>query len=75
MLSMISIIIFKLVMTKPVRIRLKACDHCQVSNIILFRIVHDATGKWVFICDDCRLKVQNQPFYRYGGTWKVNKRH
>lgn len=41
----------------------------------LFRVVHDEKGQWVLICDNCRVKVQNQPFYRYGGTWKADKRH
>jgi hypothetical protein len=41
----------------------------------LYRVVIDETGTWVLICADCRTKVETQPFYRYGGTWKADKRH
>jgi hypothetical protein len=41
----------------------------------LFRVVHDAPNHWVLICSACREKVETQPLYRYGGTWKADKRH
>ena len=62
-------------MPKPARTRVKACEHCHVVSNALYRVVHDSTGKWVLICEDCRIKVENQPLYRYGGTWKADKRH
>jgi len=62
-------------MSKPSRSRIKACDHCKVESAILFRIVHDQAGKWIMACENCRAAVQDNPSYRYGGTWKANKRH
>lgn len=41
----------------------------------LFRVVHDAPNRWVLICENCRAQVETQPLYRYGGTWKADKRH
>ncbi|MBT9489372.1 MAG: hypothetical protein IV093_17850 [Rubrivivax sp.] len=62
-------------MPKPVRTRVKACGLCQVVSTTLFRVVHDAPNQWVLICGACRAKVETQPLYRYGGTWKADKRH
>jgi hypothetical protein len=46
-----------------------------VVSSTLFRVVHDAPNRWVLICPHCRTKAQAQPLYRYGGTWKADKRH
>lgn len=60
---------------KPVRSRIKACEHCKVVSTTLYRIIHDQTASWALICNECRVKVQEHPCYRYGGTWKSDKRH
>jgi hypothetical protein len=62
-------------MPEPARTRIKACAQCHVVSTTLFRVVHDAPNRWVLICADCRAKVETQPLYRYGGTWKADKRH
>lgn len=62
-------------MPPPVRSRVKACALCQVVSPTLYRVVHDTPGQWVLICPACRAQAETQPLYRYGGTWKANKRH
>lgn len=62
-------------MPKPARSRVKACAQCQMIRNTLYRVVIDETGAWFLICADCRTKVETHPFYRYGGTWKADKRH
>lgn len=62
-------------MKKPARSRIKACEHCKVERPALYRVVHNASGEWALICIPCRNKIKDQPFYRYGGTWKADKRH
>jgi hypothetical protein len=37
--------------------------------------VADSAGAWKLFCPTCRADVETQPFYRYGGTWKADKRH
>jgi hypothetical protein len=59
----------------PVRSRVKPCALCQVVSTTLYRVVHDAPNNWVLICSTCRAKVETQATYRYGGTWKADKRH
>ncbi|MEP0959536.1 hypothetical protein [Microcoleus sp. FACHB-1515] len=42
----------------------------------LFRIQHDDSLAWIFVCRDCWQTVsENNPHYVYGGTWKAKKRH
>lgn len=62
-------------MPKPVRSRVKACEHCQSISATLYRVVCDSTASWALICQECRSKVAQHPCYRYGGTWKAHKRH
>lgn len=62
-------------MSKSARSRIKTCEHCQIISSSLYRVLHDATCKWALVCNGCRLKVESLPFYRYGGTWKSDKRH
>jgi len=62
-------------MSQPARIRVKACALCHVVSATLFRVVHDVPNTWVLICPNCRAKVEKLSQYRYGGTWKANKRH
>ncbi|MEL7332305.1 MAG: hypothetical protein AAFN12_08645 [Cyanobacteria bacterium J06560_2] len=53
----------------------KACELCQQQVDLRYRIQHDATEKWVLVCSPCWHRVQpNNPYYRYGGTWKANRR-
>ena len=61
--------------SKPVRSRIKGCERCQVEGSTLFRVVADTSGVWKLLCPTCRQGVEAQPFYRYGGTWKADKRH
>ena len=60
---------------KPARSRAKLCESCQLASTTLYRVVADSTGVWKLVCPACRASVELQPFYRYGGTWKANKRH
>ena len=58
-------------MTKP---KLKSCDICNNLVDIRYRIQYDASQEWQLVCRDCWDKVsQDNPFYRYGGTWKAKK--
>jgi hypothetical protein len=62
-------------MPKPVRSRVKACERCALVGSTLYRVVGDASGSWALVCPACQDKLKAQPFYRYGGTWKADKRH
>ncbi|MCU0549942.1 MAG: hypothetical protein MUC48_11395 [Leptolyngbya sp. Prado105] len=56
-------------------LREKQCAICAKSAPVLYRIQHDESQEWIFICPDCWNQVsQNNPFYVYGGTWKAHKR-
>ena len=58
-----------------VRVREKPCDRCQQLAAVLYRVQQDDSGTWTFVCPDCWAIVsQDNPFYRYGGTWKAQKR-
>ncbi|MGK7913082.1 MAG: hypothetical protein AB4050_16635 [Synechococcus sp.] len=58
------------------RTREKHCDRCQSLSSKLYRVQHDASGRWVFVCDCCWPEVRDRnPHYTYGGTWKAKKRH
>ncbi|PTX59451.1 hypothetical protein C8N46_10939 [Kordia periserrulae] len=51
--------------------RIKHCDICKEDFDTLFRIQYKLPKEWVFVCEDCLLKVKkDNPLYRYGGTWK-----
>ncbi|KAB8153348.1 hypothetical protein EZY14_008945 [Kordia sp. TARA_039_SRF] len=57
--------------TVTIKLRIKHCDICQKDFDTLFRIQYKLPKKWVFVCEDCLLKVKkDNPLYRYGGTWK-----
>jgi hypothetical protein len=50
----------------------KPCQLCQKLVTIRYRIQYDESSKWVLACPQCWQKVsQNNPYYRYGGTWKA----
>jgi len=37
----------------------------------MYRIQYKLPKKWVFVCEECLLKVKpNNDHYTYGGTWK-----
>jgi hypothetical protein len=58
------------------KLRTKLCDRCGLSAPILFRAQYDESATWVFVCESCWAAVsQDNPFYRYGGTWKAQKRN
>jgi hypothetical protein len=51
--------------------RVKHCDICKKDFSTMFRIQYQQGKSWVFVCESCLLEVKpNNPFYRYGGTWK-----
>jgi hypothetical protein len=53
----------------------KPCDRCQVQSTLRYRIQHDTTDHWVLVCRACWEKLsQDNPHYRYGGTWKAKIR-
>ena len=52
----------------------KPCDLCSNLVNIRYRIQYDASEEWVLVCRQCWDKVsQDNPWYRYGGTWKRRK--
>jgi hypothetical protein len=55
--------------------RLKRCFNCGQPEDTLFRIQHDASGSWAFVCGGClwHFKRPDNPHYTYGGTWKSRK--
>lgn len=56
-------------------LRRKPCDRCQQLAAIRYRIQYEESGDWVLVCPACWHQVSpNNPFYRYGGTWKARKR-
>ena len=51
--------------------REKQCEICKASFTTMFRIKYKPIKNWVFACESCLSSVkENNPFYRYGGTWK-----
>jgi len=57
------------------RLRQKACDRCHQFSQTLYRIQHDDSRKWAFVCLDCLPILScNNAFYVYGGTWKAQKK-
>lgn len=57
------------------KLKSKPCDRCSDLIDIRYRIQHREEGDWVLVCPDCWEQVsQNNPNYRYGGTWKAKKK-
>lgn len=57
------------------KLKFKPCDRCSDLVDIRYRIQHQEEGDWVLVCPDCWEQVsQNNPNYRYGGTWKAKKK-
>ena len=51
--------------------REKNCHNCKEEFDVMYRVQYDSSNKWVFICKICLEKLKpNNPYYRYGGTWK-----
>lgn len=52
----------------------KPCDICSNLVDLRYRIQYNASEEWVLVCRSCWDEVsQDNPFYRYGGTWKAKK--
>ncbi|NJL48536.1 MAG: hypothetical protein HC929_14955 [Leptolyngbyaceae cyanobacterium SM2_5_2] len=50
----------------------KPCDLCGLRATVRYRIQYTATPTWVLVCPTCQQQhSQNNPHYRYGGTWKA----
>ena len=50
----------------------KPCDICLTDANIRYRIKYQQNGNWKLVCLPCWQKLsQNNPSYRYGGTWKA----
>ncbi|MBW4657206.1 MAG: hypothetical protein KME15_00895 [Drouetiella hepatica Uher 2000/2452] len=55
--------------------RSKLCSQCSQEAAVLYRSQIDTSWQWRFICVACFPQVsQNNPCYRYGGTWKAEKK-
>ncbi|BDP40051.1 hypothetical protein DAETH_00200 [Deinococcus aetherius] len=56
------------------RQREKACARCGQPSPVMYRVVRREEEGWVFLCPPCRrTEAQDNPEYRYGGTWKAAK--
>ena len=57
------------------KIKLKPCDLCSQETDIRYRIQYQKDGDWKLVCLSCWQQVRlDNPFYRYGGTWKARKK-
>jgi hypothetical protein len=57
-----------------VKLKLKPCNLCRKLVDIRYRIRYREDGDWVLVCPDCWQEVsQDNPNYRYGGTWKAKR--
>ena len=57
-----------------VKLKSKPCNICHNLVYIRYRIRYQEDGDWVLVCPDCWQKVsQDNPNYRYGGTWKAKR--
>ncbi|MDJ0726476.1 MAG: hypothetical protein QNJ38_15305 [Prochloraceae cyanobacterium] len=53
----------------------KPCNLCDKVVALRYRIKFDLNQNWVLVCPECQKQLsQNNPDYRYGGTWKSKKR-
>ena len=49
----------------------KPCFKCAEPTVVAYRVRHDATKAWAFVCPACLMGVKaGNPHYTYGGTWK-----
>lgn len=50
----------------------KPCELCQQLATIRYRIQFDESDCWWLVCPQCQQqRSQDNPHYRYGGTWKA----
>lgn len=57
------------------KLKSKPCDRCNNLVDIRYRIQYQEDGNWILVCRDCWSQLsQDNPFYRYGGTWKAKKK-
>ena len=57
-----------------VKLKSKPCNICHNLVDMRYRIRYQEDGDWVLVCPDCWQKVsQDNPNYRYGGTWKAKR--
>ena len=57
------------------KLKLKPCDRCNNLADIRYRIQYEPGGDWVMVCRDCwNVVSQDNPDYRYGGTWKAKRK-
>lgn len=50
----------------------KPCDLCQTPALVRYRIQCSPAADWVLACPTCQTThSQDNPHYRYGGTWKA----
>ncbi|NJK56228.1 MAG: hypothetical protein HC939_09645 [Pleurocapsa sp. SU_5_0] len=58
-----------------VKLKSKPCHICHNLADIRYRIQYQENENWVLVCPDCWQEVsQDNPYYRYGGTWKAKRR-
>ena len=51
--------------------RQKFCALCDMDSNIMCRVIYRQSDGWIFVCKQCLLNVKNNnPHYKYGGTWK-----
>jgi hypothetical protein len=56
---------------KP-KVKLKPCTLCFQNTNIRYRVRYQQNGNWELVCPQCWQKIsRDNPFYRYGGTWKA----
>jgi len=56
-------------------LRLAACELCGEDVALRYRVQHREDRLWRLVCPDCQARVANDnPHYRYGGTWKARRR-
>ncbi len=58
------------------QLKLQLCNICNNLVDLRYRIQDQEAGEWKMGCSDCWQKVsQDNPYYRYGGTWKAKKKN
>ncbi len=48
----------------------KSCAECKQEFDTMYRVQKTKGKQWIFVCTECCQRLQQGPFYRYGGTWK-----
>lgn len=51
--------------------RQKLCALCEIDSNTMYRVIYRQGDRWIFVCKQCLINVKNNnPHYKYGGTWK-----